>query len=527
MPLRRPPKPPAIVSSRSRRGPGASLLALGFGAAMSLGFAMRPAPVRAQSADELRDQVRGLTEQVRRLNAELERLRQRTDQLDDRTDALATQQEQAGQRPAPDTAGRAAAGARPSAAAGAVDAGAGAGAGAGGAAAGGVPATSSGHRDPGDQALSASGLIPGTLDSSVGRASLFGYGELNYNRYSRDASQSRATVRRAVLGFGYRFSDRLRLVSEYEWENAVVSADDPGESEVEQLYLDYSVNRALNIKAGLFLMPIGILNEMHEPTYYYGVERNDVESRVIPTTWRELGLGVHGALNNGLYYDVGLTTGFNMAKWTPTEGPQAPLAAIHGEGAQAYAGSGAVYAALRYNVPGLRIGGGIWSGDSSQRNGMFRAGESTIDMAGINGRVTLWDLHAIWQPGRWDVRALYTRGTIGNAGRLDDVLAGPAVGQTTGFVPSAFDGWYVQGAYALWRSGDFDLRPFGRYERYDLQSRMPAGYGSFSDPLLRDRVITVGLSLFVARNAVVKSDYQWYQNDRNRNRFNLGLGFAF
>lgn len=508
-----------LARSATALMPAASVLALG--------LVLAPAAAQAQSADEMREQVRTLSEQIKRLNAELERLQKRTDQLDDRTDALATQQEQSGQRggqaPAATSAGSAAAA---GAAAGSANSGT-ASAASGATSTAGVPPVTSGYRNASDQALNATGLIPGRLDSGVGQASLFGYGELNYNRYARDPSQSRATVRRAVLGFGYRFNDRLRLVSEYEWENAVVSATDPGESEVEQLYLDYSVNRAVNIKAGLFLMPIGIMNEMHEPTYYYGVERNDVETRVIPTTWREVGLGVYGSLNNGFYYDVGVTTGFNMAKWDATEGPQGPLAAIHGEGAQAYAGSGGFYAALRYNVPGLRVGTGIWSGDSSQRNGMFRAGESTIDLAGINGRVTLWDMHAIWQPGKWDVRALYSRGTIGNAGRINDVLAGPAVGQTTGFVPSAFDGWYLQAAYALWRRGDFDLRPFARYERYNLQAGMPAGYGEFTNPLLRDRVITAGLSLFVTRNAVLKTDYQWYQNDHSRNRFNLGLGFAF
>jgi len=486
------------------------------GAAVVVAHLLAAGPAIAQSAPsseaELRAQVRALTEQVQRLTTMVEQLQKKTEQVDEKTEALATQQEAAGARPVPGGAGPV--GRVPGIATGSTAA---------------VPgsATAGATANPPASAAADAALLPSSLGGAVGQVSVFGYGEINYNRPHRDPSQSQVTVRRAVLGFGYRFSDRLRMVSEFEWENAVVSASDPGEVEVEQLYLDYGHSARLNVKAGLFLMPIGLLNDMHEPTRYYGVERNDVETRVIPTTWREVGVGVYGYLDNGLYYDVGVTSGFNMSKWDAVEGPAAPLATIHGEGAQAAAGSGAVYAALRYNVPGLRLGTGVWSGSSAQRNGAFKAGDTALDLSGLRGRVTLWDVHAVWQPGRWDLRALYARGTIGNAGAINDALSAPAVGQTGGFVPSSFDGWYLQAAYDAWRSGDFSLKPFARWERYNLQRGMPAAYASFRDPLLNERVITVGASLFVTRNAVIKTDYQWYQADARRSRLNVGLGYAF
>ena len=161
----------------------------------------------------------------------------------------------------------------------------------------------------------------------------FGYGELNYQNYPRNRSQTQADLARAVIGLGHRFDDKTRFVSEFEWEHAVTSADDQGESEVEQFYVERSFTPQLAGRAGLFLIPSGMLNTAHEPTQYFGVTRNFVETSIIPTTWREGGIGVTGVTDAGLTWDVGVTTGFNLAKWDPTsdEGKLSPLGSIHQE----------------------------------------------------------------------------------------------------------------------------------------------------------------------------------------------------
>ena len=436
-------------------------------------------PAQAQEAD-LRSKLEALERQVQLLKDELNKLSRKTEQVDAKTEAIVVQQEAA-----------------------------------------------AGVKTPGVTEAGTATITPVTPAMAAGQTAVFGYGEINYNR-PRDSSQSQVTVRRAVIGLGHRFNDRLRFVGEFEFENAVVSSSDQGEAEVEQAYLDYRLTNSANIKAGLFLVPIGILNEIHEPTRYFGVERNDVETRVIPSTWREVGVGVYGQLDNGFYYDAGVTSGFNLHKWDAAAGPGSPLAAIHQEGQLAAAHSLGYYGAIRYlGIPGLRLGTGIWSGSATQGNGPFKAGNSSFDLAGISGRVTLWDMHAVWQPGRWDLRALYARGTIGQAKELNDVLSSPAVGFTSGFIPKSFDGWFLQAAYNAWESGDYAVKPFFRYERYNLQRSLAEGYESFADPLLNERVLTAGVSLFVTRNAVVKADYQRYRADRNRDRFNLGLGYNF
>jgi hypothetical protein len=241
--------------------------------------------------------------------------------------------------------------------------------------------------------------------------SLFGYGEFNYNRF-RDAERtSKADVRRFVIGFGHRFNDRLSFNSEVELEHAVASAEDRGEIEIEQAYLNYQFSDALNVKGGLFLIPLGILNLTHEPPTYYGVERNEVETRIIPTTWRELGVGLHGLLGgHGLRYDVGVTTGFNTGK---LDDPNTGIGSGHQEGAQADARDLSVYGALNYQRPGLLAGGGVFTGNTGQN------GQANAALRGVPARLTLWDLHVKYSVARWDLQALYARGTLGDAERVN------------------------------------------------------------------------------------------------------------
>ena len=138
------------------------------------------------------------------------------------------------------------------------------------------------------------GAPSGSAAQAAPATTINGYGEFNYNNYKSDTRPTQADLRRFVVGFHHRFDERLTFHSEVEFEHAVVSKDDEGEAEIEQAWVNYKFSDAVNVKGGLFLIPLGILNETHEPPTYYGVERNEVETRIIPTTWRELGVGVHG-----------------------------------------------------------------------------------------------------------------------------------------------------------------------------------------------------------------------------------------
>ncbi len=340
--------------------------------------------------------------------------------------------------------------------------------------------------------------------------SLFGYGEFNYNRF-RDAERTtRADLRRFVLGVGHRFSDALTFNSEVELEHAIASSGDRGEIEMEQAYLNYRFNDAFNVKGGLFLIPLGILNETHEPPTYYGVERNEVETRIIPTTWRELGLGLHGLAGAGVVYDIGVTTGFNSGK---LDDPSTGIRSAHQEGSLADAHDLSVYGALNYKAPGVLIGGGVFTGNTGQN------GQANPLLKGVAARMTLWDVHAKYVVGRAEFQGLYASGKLGDA---DKVTAATGVA-----APKSFKGWYGQAAYHLYRRGDFDIAPFFRIERYEIRQEEDPANGLLQDPNNFERVRTVGFNVKVHPQVVVKADLQSYNTDKAKSKLNVGLGYMF
>lgn len=368
---------------------------------------------------------------------------------------------------------------------------------------------------PETAAGSSTGAAPSGIASQT---TLTGYGEINYNRPRRDSSQTRADLRRAVLGVGHRFNDKTELGFELEFEHAVTSADDTGEVAVEQLWIDHRFTDGLTLRSGLFLVPMGLLNERHEPPTFYGVERNFVETAIIPTTWREGGLMLMGSSSDQAWgWNVGVSTGFDLTKWdaSATEGRESPLGSIHQELAQAKARNLGALGSLNYRgIPGLTVGGAVFTGQASHK---------TADFAAPKARVTLWDLHARWAPGHWDFSTLYARGTISDTRAVNVTLLGNPT-----LIPEAFWGWYGQVAVKAWRSGDYALSPFLRYERFNTAARFAElGPGLTPDRAPTERVVTVGASFNVHPNLVFKADYQKFRVDSSRDRFNLGLGFMF
>ncbi len=358
-------------------------------------------------------------------------------------------------------------------------------------------------------AAPASAQAPQTVISS--------YGEINYTRPREASNQAQADVARAVIGITHRFDEKTKMVAEFEWEHAVASAGDQGETEVEQLYVEHELSSNLRAKAGLFLMPVGLLNTNHEPTAYFGVHRNFVETAIIPSTWREVGFGLSGAYENGLSWDAGLTTGFDLTKWdaAASEGTESPLASIHQEGQLAKSHDLSMHAAVNWRgVPGLLLGASVFSG---------KAGHATTDFAANDARITLWDMHARYTPGNWDLSALYSRGNISNT----DALNLTFVGQATP-VPSSFYGWYAQGAYKIWSTNDYSLTPFIRYEQFNTAasySAVPQGLGV--PAATAEKVSTFGASFRIGEGVVLKADLQKFKRDSSLDRFNLGVGYSF
>ncbi len=345
--------------------------------------------------------------------------------------------------------------------------------------------------------------------------SFWGYGELNYYHPTRDSAQTTADVARLVLGASYRFDENTRFFSELEVEHGVSSAEDPGEVEVEQAFIERRFTDALFLRAGLVLIPSGFLNEFHEPTRYYGVARNFVETGIIPTTWREGGIQLLGSTEAGLSWSVGVTTGFNLNKWDAAsgEGQESPLGAIHQELAQASARDLSGFLSLSYSgVPGLRLGASAFTGGATQ-------GQSALGSA----RVSLWEAHARWSPAQWEFSALYARGHISNTAVFNlRTLGSPSP------IPEEFFGWYGEAAWHAIDRGNWSITPFIRYERFNPASAYAdLGQGLTPDALRDREVFTGGINWMIAPGVVVKADYLGFRHGSGDNRYDLGLGYQF
>ena len=302
----------------------------------------------------------------------------------------------------------------------------------------------------------------GAAASKVYRAepgvSIGGYGEFAYDR--PEHGNASADVTRAVLYTGYKFNPRVLFNSELEVEHATTELT--GAVSVEFAYLDYLLHPSANLRAGLVLLPMGLINEQHEPTAYLGVHRPEVEDRILPTTWSEIGAGVFGDAGNFTYRGY-VVTGLQSSRFSAEEG-------VHEgkqSGSEASAKDLAVVGRLDWRpFEGTFFGGSLYTGNSGQG-------------AGYRGHVTLGELQADAKFRGVSLRALAARGHIGDAAAISE-----RVGQTIG---SSLAGWYAEGGYDL---GMFT--PYLRYERADTQRRVARGFQR--DPETDRRITTFGVA---------------------------------
>jgi Phosphate-selective porin O and P len=339
-----------------------------------------------------------------------------------------------------------------------------------------------------------------------------------YAHPSGKPEEARADLRRIVLGVGHEFDERTRMAIEMEWEHAVTSKDDAGEAAIEQAYVERDIGRGMHLRAGLFLIPLGLLNEQHEPPTFYGVDRNLVETAIIPTTWREGGAALSGNSVNGFGWSAGVTTGFDLNKWdaASTEGSESPLGSVHQEMQLAKAGDLSFFGAMKYTgVPGFAAGAGVFTG---------KAGQQQIDSPSIDSSVTLWSAYAQWEPAAWQLRALYAHGQISNTRAINLSFTDPVT-----FVPAAFWGGYAELAYRGFGRGGWSLEPFLRYERLNTGASYAdlgvAGLTPSARPT--QTVSTLGATFRMHPNVVFKFDYQDFRNDVEGSRINVGLGYLY
>ncbi len=326
---------------------------------------------------------------------------------------------------------------------------------------------------------------------------------------------------RFVTYIGYKFTDRIIMNSEIEFEHATTSStttSSAGSVSVEFANLDFLLTEQANIRTGLLLIPMGFLNEIHEPPFYFGNLRPEVEQRIIPTTWRELGVGLHGTILPGLTYRTYVVNSLNAKGFTNTN-----IRGARQSGNRALFEDLAWTTRLDYSpIPGLQVGGSVFWGNSGQDQ----------DYAGrkIDANFTLFELHGEYRYRGLQLRTLFAQGHIGDAAILSEDLV--SRGQAAnGPISSRLVGGYVEVGYdilpLLLPETEMSFSPFIRFERLDTQADVPFG---FTADKSRDiTVVNVGLSYKPIPNVVIKLDYRNLEPKSGTiaDEFNIGFGFIF
>lgn len=332
------------------------------------------------------------------------------------------------------------------------------------------------------------------------KTSIGGYGELHYNNLSGKGGASDKDAidfHRFVLFFGHEFSDDIRFFSELEIEHSIAGEGKSGEVELEQAYIDFDLNDNHTARAGLFLLPVGIINETHEPPTFYGTERNPVEKNIIPATWWAAGAGLHGQLGAGFSYDAYLHSGLNATK-TDSETKVVSYTSIRSgrqKVSKADANDPAITARLKYTgIPGLEL-----AVSAQYQQDM---GQGLLD--GLDSG-TLIETHAIWNSGPFAVKALYAAwdidGTVVKATGADEQ-----------------EGFYIEPSFKISEK----IGVFARFNQWDNQAGSSA---SESEKEQWD----IGVNYWPHEDVVIKADYQYQSNDdgKDQNGLNIGLGYQF
>jgi len=348
--------------------------------------------------------------------------------------------------------------------------------------------------------------------------SIGGYGEMLYQSFSSalddgtpSSKKDQIDFLRAIVYFGYKFNDHIVFNSEIEFEHA--STGKKGSASVEQAYLDFLIRDEVNFRAGMLLTPVGFVNELHEPPVFLGARRPRVEQVIIPTTWRENGVGIHGRLGP-VTYRANFTAGLDAAGFSASSG----LRGGRQKGSKSLAEDGALSFRFDYEpTPSLLFGVSGYFGGSGQ--GVDFGGE-ILDVG-----TELLSAHA---QGRWrglQARALWSEVPLDDVADLNGYLG------LTGMdsIGSRMEGWYAELGYDLLARRDtrHELIPFLRYEDFDTQAAVPAGF--LRDPANDRDSWTICLSYKPHPNVVLKLDCHDEDNASGsaQDQLNFALGYLF
>lgn len=168
-----------------------------------------------------------------------------------------------------------------------------------------------------------------------------GYGEATYSynffsnnpyrymypdRYRNQSGNAQFDLPHVVIMLGKEFGKGWSMGTEIEFEHGGVEAsievegdeaieieheiERGGEVFLEQFWIQKSFSESLNARAGMIIVPVGLINTRHEPDKFFTVFRQEGETTILPSTWHQIGVSLWGRIGNWRY-EAQLLPGLN------------------------------------------------------------------------------------------------------------------------------------------------------------------------------------------------------------------------
>ncbi|HZV68007.1 MAG TPA: hypothetical protein VFG10_00600 [Saprospiraceae bacterium] len=181
-----------------------------------------------------------------------------------------------------------------------------------------------------------------SMSTSQKNLSVEGYGAFNYYHFNWQTDSTKRNAidnERFILELGYGWTDRIRLNTEIEFEHGGTGSavefdrfeefgefefeiEKGGEVLVEQMNIEFTLNKNLSLKVGRLKVPFALAYEREEPTDYPTATYSEMESQILPDNWTENGIMVDGFIGRSHLweYHAGIVNGldgtaFNSANW--------------------------------------------------------------------------------------------------------------------------------------------------------------------------------------------------------------------
>lgn len=361
-----------------------------------------------------------------------------------------------------------------------------------------------------------------------GKLGIGGYGEVHYNQpLSSDLKETGAVdLHRMVMFLGYNFTKNTQFISEIEFEYAK-------ELWIEQAFLQHKISKYINLRAGLMLVPMGIINEYHEPVTFNGVERPVIDNRISLSTWREIGAGFSGnVLPVSLKYQLYVMNGLNGYDTKGIFNGAVGLREGRQKGSKAYIHSPSFSGKIEYyGIKSLNIGISGYTGKSQSKLFNKLHEDSTQMIARADSSVI--GISMLGVDARYQFNALELRGQfyVNSFSNTLEYNKFTSVNGKNNDLGKSMIGYYVEAGYNIFRhikETTQQLVPFVRYEYYNTHNSVDAE--TTQNKAYDNQSITTGITYKLNKNAVIKADLQFAKSASAtdyKKVFNTGIGVMF